>query len=673
MNHNAIIAENTRRNDVLYRLLNDYSPLTGEGSISVDRVEFYLPDAPIPLMFLPKRMMNDPFVACLLRAGSMSDFIRNHMQMEVTYESMDQLWLEFEKVRFRYDFEYWAIVCVTIEPKEGGEDIPFRLNLAQRKYLRQLMDMFIAGVPIRIILVKARQWGGSTLTQVFMAWIQIIHKSNWNSVICAHIESTARVIKGMYSKILKSYPARYSPGGQLHFSPYEGSVKTSIINEVNCRVTIGSAEKPDGVRGEHTSMAHLSEVGLWRKTEGKMPEDIVQAVSSGILRRPHTMIIYESTAKGVGNFFHNEWKKAIAGTSKMKPFFISWVDIPELYSLSIPDVWKMVASMNEYELLVWKKTGATLEQIYWYREESKGTEPWRMMSEFPTWADEAFQSTGRMVFKLDDVNRMRMNCEPPEWVGDITGAEPYGKKALTDIKWIPDERGRLKVWAMPDHETRMERRYIVSVDLGGRTSTSDPSAIKVLDRYYMTELGGVPETVAQWKGNIDLDLLIWKATQIAKEYNNALLVIESNTAETKETEGSHGEFILNEIAGVYSNLYSRTSAEKIKGGAPIKYGFHTDSTGGQAKTLLVDTMVRLVREGGYIERDDATCDELAIYEVHEDGTFGNVIGKDNHDDLVMATMIGLFVCYDFQRFGLPAFVIKREPIYLKRVRMASDF
>jgi len=60
--------------------------------------------------------------------------------------------------------------------------------------------MRTAGKPIRLILLKARQWGGSTLVQIYMAWIQLVHCRNWNSVICAHLKESAANIKGMYSK-----------------------------------------------------------------------------------------------------------------------------------------------------------------------------------------------------------------------------------------------------------------------------------------------------------------------------------------------------------------------------------------------------------------------------------------------------------------------------------------
>ena len=60
--------------------------------------------------------------------------------------------------------------------------------------------------------------------------------------------------------------------------------------------------------------------------------------------------------------------------------------------------------------------------------------------------------------------------------------------------------------------------------------------ISVLDR--MGE-SGMPEVVAQWRGHIDHDLLAWKSATIGAWYDDALLVIESNTLDSHNTEGDH--------------------------------------------------------------------------------------------------------------------------------------
>mgnify|MGYP000612202589 FL=1 len=70
----------------------------------------------------------------------------------------------------------------------------------------RLEKLRIAGKPIRIILLKARQWGGSTTSQLYMAWLQLLHKTGLNSLIIAHQGAGSDEIKDMFDRMIKSYP-----------------------------------------------------------------------------------------------------------------------------------------------------------------------------------------------------------------------------------------------------------------------------------------------------------------------------------------------------------------------------------------------------------------------------------------------------------------------------------
>ena len=191
------------------------------------------------------------------------------------------------------------------------------------------------------------------------------------------------------------------------------------------------------------------------------------------------------------------------------------------------------------------------------------------------------------------------------------------------------------------------------VDIGGRSNKADWSVIVVFDRYWMLE-GGKPVVVAQWYGHIDMDLLAWKAAQIASYYNNALLVIESNTLETKSrdriVDGNQAPFILNEIKEYYDNLYARPQSEQdIAERKPVRYGFHTNTA---TKPLVIAMLVEAIREKLYVERDERCLDEYLTYERTQNGGFEAIVGY--HDDLLMTRAIGLYVC--FKRMDAPMIV-----------------
>jgi len=543
MNYKEIIEKNKVR---LAELHPEYNPVRGIGS-PLERKELkFLLRGLENVVSLPKEMFSLPLIKKLQRLGDADELVKGYAGV-----CSEFLLCDFEKgfteLRFEYDFEFWAFSCVKILHKITAEIVPFWLNKAQRKYLKKLESMRKAGVPIRVILLKARQWGGSTLTQVYMAWIQLIHKKNWSSAIVADVDDQAKNIRGMYDRLVESYPSAL---GEFSLSPYQGSTKNKVITGQGGIIGVGSVQKPDNLRSYAFNMLHLSECGLWQDTPKKSAEDLAQSLRAGIPKIPYTLIVLESTAKGVGNFFHREWLAAKRGESGYETVFIGWWEI-EMYQSPIEDYEKFIDKMmkpeNEYDRFLWE-LGATLEGINWYKKFKKDENysDWRMMSEYPSTDIESFQSTGHRAFAPLYVLQARKTCMAPELIGDIFGGGMKGAEALSGLEFCNTAGGRLWIWALPDTTVRMANRYCVFVDIGGRSEKADYSVIKVFDRYWMIE-GGVPEVVAAWCGHLDQDLIAWKAAQIAKFYDNALLAVETNSLRKENTEGDHFLTILDEI------------------------------------------------------------------------------------------------------------------------------
>lgn len=183
----------------------------------------------------------------------------------------------------------------------------------------------------------------------------------------------------------------------------------------------------------------------------------------------------------------------------------------------------------------------------------------------------------------------------------------------------------LQVWSEPEAGAD----YVVAVDIGGRSASSDWSVIAVMRRGdHLTD--GRHEVVAQWRGHVDHDILVDIARVIAERYNEALLVIESNTLETEANAaaGANG-FILDRLAAVYPNLYRRYSSDGDQGGAE-RIGFHTNRV---TKAKIINNLIEAVREGYFIERSAEACYEFAVYAQHENGSYGAKRGYN--DDMLM--------------------------------------
>lgn len=693
-----VVSENVAKLIALNRMRNaeirsKFNPITGEGSIG-ERKKIEIEDFPFPVQYVPLSMLKVPLVQQLLEAGSIRKFLEDYMNVKYSEEDKEKVIEQFVRLRAKHDFAFWAAMYVFIKQKGGGEDVHFRLNRPQRKLIMRFERRRLQGKPIRLILLKARQWGGSTATQIYMAWLQLVHKVGLNSLIVGHVKDASTEVKDMFDKLIKEYPVSmlYEMGEAYNETEPKivGVGQSGNIHRIpqrNCKIKVGTAEKPNSARGGDYNLVHCTEVGLWVTTDGKTPEQIVRSACSGILLKPYTMIVYESTANGTGNFFQREYDAAKNNKSQFEALFISWFEI-EQYSAPIDNIkafatklWENRNNANaasdreesgKYLWWLWEQ-GATLEAINWYiLERSKYTDHGDMASEYPSDDVEAFVHSGARVFDKYNVEKFKKCCKAPKYVGDVYADGDEGEDALCNLRFKEDKQGLLWVWSKPDVDDKEEvtDRYLVVVDIGGRGKKADWSVIVVFDRLNQME-GGKPVVVAQWYGHIDMDMLAWKAAQIAAFYDNALLVIESNTLEThdkeRQVDGDMSGYILNQIKDVYSNLYARKqSDEEIQEGEPKKYGFHTNVA---TKPKIISTLVKVIREQLYVERDSRCLDEYLCYEKKKNGAFGAITGK--HDDLLMTRAIGLHI--SFYEMEVPTIVprVKRRAVKRKRAISAA--
>ena len=657
-----MLEEDERRR---HAMSTPYDPVSGKMSPGT-RFAITIPGLDPAAIHIPTAMQELPEVKALMAGRSLPDVFPGSL------ENARCRWFE---LRCRYDFPFWAFKCIRIKQKNGGGlDMPFLLNAPQRKLIGEFEKMREEGKPIRIILVKARQWGGSTATQIYMLWIQLMRRMGFNSLIVAHqnagteeVINMAKTALDCYPRALLADPSDPMPEKEKVYANAGLSRSAIKIPRRNFRIKAGSAERPDSSRGGDYALVHLTEVGLWRKTLGKSPEDIIRASTSGVLLQPETMIVMESTANGVGTFFHKEYLAAKRGSSLYRPVFVAWHEI-EQYSLKVDDRRAMAERILENRhndftdddrfatgRYIWElwEAGASLDAIHWYEKTRAGlNNPDIMPSEYPSNDLEAFVNSGAHVFNRSKALALRKRCLPPSFSGELEGNGTHGVSALEGITFEKDPRGRLKVWDMPSVKdgkpVGMIDRYLTVVDVGGRSIKADWSVIAVFDRIRMLR-GAGPAVAAQWRGHCDMDQLAWLAARIAKWYGNSLLVIESNTLETRDpdryVDGDQSGFILNQLRDCYPNLYARRqSPEDIMEGRPRKYGFHTNTA---TKPMVISNLVRVVREGLYIERDEGCIDEYLTYERRQNGSYGAVTGK--HDDMLMTRAIGMHVCFNEMR------------------------
>ena len=70
-------------------------------------------------------------------------------------------------------------------------------------------------------------------------------------------------------------------------------------------------------------IVHLSEYALYSEN---VQESALVAVEQSLAKNKDSMVIIESTARGVSNNFYKMWQESSKGRSRYKGFFFSWTN-----------------------------------------------------------------------------------------------------------------------------------------------------------------------------------------------------------------------------------------------------------------------------------------------------------------------------------------------------------
>lgn len=687
--YNQIIAENEER---WKRLRAEYDPMTGEGLAELlgeKRVLLKIKDFAIPEQWVPEEMMGNKLIKEVAKAGSIEKYIETK---NWKYGAPDFIEVErrIRRIRHKYDFCFWAFFCIKIKAKKGGR-IRFMLNYPQLITLAKCEQLRRAGVSIDIIILKARQWGGSTFCLFYQVWILFKWDEFHSFAIAAHTTTASETILSMLKRTIADCPAwdlGLPDDTQLRLAPMGTTGHAFVLKDqdntqvLEGAIFIGTAEKPDTLRSKDIAGVHYSEVGIWPDTPEKRAEDLIADIQGGMIDAPLSMQVMESTAKNSDDYFAKVWDECMEGKGGYIPIFIPFSliihdttpidDMREfvewLYTHKDDDqkdgIWR---DSGKYYWWLWKEVGATLEGINWYRYRRLKISFAKMCNEAPATPEQAFITAGQKVFDPFEVQRKKTRCREPLMIGDLVSNAQKGKGVLEDIRFITNSDGVLYVYEEPD-DTPIRNRYVVAVDIGGSNETSDWSSVRVLDRLMlMPEFGtaGRPAIVAEMHYHVDHDKLAYDAMRLAEWYGHAHLVIESNTLETHSPEHNAEEegfeYILDIIAKIYDNLYMRNRPEEdVNEGVVPKWGFHTNV---YTKPKIIDFMKTCLHEDLWDEPSLVCIKEMANY-LDVKGKYNAALGK--HDDVLMATAILLWV--GFKEMPIPTWAKKAPAAKTVKVR-----
>ena len=488
---------------------------------------------------------------------------------------------------------------------------------AQRSFVREVERQYNRDDPVRIIVLKGRQLGLSTLTEAILFYWCFLHPSS-ASLVLSKEKPDSEYLFGMLKRYWEGgpmnglFPLKYNRVGYLEWEGLGSSVTTS------------TAKKADVGRGKTIQAVHGSEVAFW-----DMSDDIVAGLSEAVPYRHGTIMVYESTAHGVGGYFHDEWLKAINGNSTFTPMFFPWWMHKEY---EIPASTLQFGELDEEErelLRLYPKM--TIPKLAWRRRKMQSyLNPELFKEEYPNSWEEAFLSTGYNVFPLAKLQQ----CYEPE----VPHEQGYLFNNGGKLDFMDDDGGHFFVYKRPDPAKR--RRYVVACDPTW-TVDGDPACIQVLDRASM-------EQVAVWHGSADPKSIGEISLAIALWYGPSALL---NT----EIQGGGREVMRVWREANYPNIWVDRRSDNIRVMKQV-LGWNSSY---ETKRAMLSAMQGVIVRRGLTIHHPATYYEMSRYVHNEDDTYGPS-RRSGHDDTVTSLGIAIMSVIteatnlDYSAFSAPA-------------------
>lgn len=492
--------------------------------------------------------------------------------------------------------------CLKIKTKSGTV-VPFRLNDAQRKLYAVAKRQQDDGKPVRLIILKARQLGFSTLTEglIFHACAT---RKNVNALIVAHREDATANLFRMSKLFYDELPApvkpmlRASNAQELVFENpsklrSEREARPGLRSRIRCATAGGR-----GIgRSDTLQCVHLSEYAFWPDgADGKASTlaGILQAVPS----LPGTMVVIESTANGFEDF-KERWDAAVAGENDFEPVFFAWFENPD-YSMPVVPGTEWTPEERDLKA-AYQLTDEQLQWRRWCIANNCGGSLDMFRQEYPASPGEAFLHSGTGVFDNEQIV-LRLERLPG----------PAGRGEFADGEWTESETGAITLYELPEEGVP----YVLGGDTAGEGS--DYFTAIVIDN-----VSG--RIVAKLRQKYSEPEYVRQIYALGRFYNDALVAIETNFS-------TYPVMKLQEME--YPNQYSREREDTYTRQMRKSYGFRTDR---QSRPRAIANLVEVFSSHPEWFTDRELLEEMLTFCYNEDHRPEALAGK--HDDLVMGAAI----------------------------------
>jgi len=504
--------------------------------------------------------------------------------------------------------------------------VPLIHNIAQLRVNNTIRLQINAGLPVMVIVLKARQEGISTFFEGKIFENINRYANRYACVVSADDKSTTKVFR-MCERFQEEMPLELKrPTDRTNAREIRYSMphRSGILCQTAGTKVLG--------RGGTTQDVHATEVAFWANAKTQL-----LGLMQEVPETSDTMVALESTANGDSGAFHDEYWAAVHRMRSNPhdyagylPVFLSWQSFPE-YQTSLPAEWKGELRLDPDVRDYFRERIAlglsfSPEQMCWAgrRIQNKcGGDIELFKQEYPSTAREAFQASGRMVFKTTSLDLMERHCKPP-----IANIEFYMDGNNVKYRNVNRNANCWSIWRWPDKN----HEYIefgdvaegIPCDSTDEKSDLDRSVAGILDRnrfdlpavYY-----GRPDTI---------------------EYGDQMLMAAKffNYAWASPEMNSIGQSVLDTFKrDGYQYIYQREGKEEtVQREDTERLGWKTTTL--TRKPMIADLQV-IIKECGLVIYDIRVIDELRVFVWNSQGKPEAKRGECDDCTIMLAGLIQL--------------------------------
>lgn len=457
---------------------------------------------------------------------------------------------------------------LTIKTK-SAELKKFTLNRAQRRVLDIIMKQWNEGKIIRILVLKARQLGISTLIEAIIYSVTS-QQQNINSLIIADDADGSNYIFEMSKLYHEQCPAIFRPKER------KSNEKKLEFDGTHSQILIDTASNPAAGRKYTFRVVHLSEYAFFRKVK-----DLMLGLSQAVPALPQTMIIKETTANGF-NFFKEEWDVAVRGDSDYIPIFVPWywgddyrMKVDENFQLG--DSVLLEISQDEqilFDTMTKEGIDSIEERLNWRRwciRNNCDGKVSNFRQEYPSTDYEAFIASGESYF--DKPKLVKMMDRLPKVYKFNADIVEYND--TFELRRSPD--GIFTFYEDPESIGKFYGDFQVAGDCASGSGV-DYNCLEACRR-------SDGKTIATYHGKCDPDEMTNLAYLLGNYLNQGLIAIENER---------FGFSVNNALKKRYGNLYRPVKHNDIDQDQTDKFGWETTSI---TRPMMISALAEDIRQG----------------------------------------------------------------------------